>query len=157
MKYELKGIGKVVQSGEGFRIIIEPEYRDAMTGLEGFSWLNIIWWANQLDSEEMRSILVSEKPYTKGPEKIGIFATRSPLRPNPIAVTPVYISRIDFDGGILYTPYIDAEDGTPVLDIKPYHGCTDRVESWQVPSWCAHWPETVEASAEFPWEEEFNF
>ena len=157
MKYELKSIGTIEQGEGEFLIRIQPEYREAITGLEGFSWLNIIWWADQFDNDQMRSVLTSEKPYKKGPEKLGIFATRSPVRPNPVAITAVFISRIDYEEGVLYTPYIDAEESTPVLDIKPYHGSTDRVDTWQVPSWCSHWPKSVEDSAEFAWEDEFNF
>ena len=157
MKFELKQIGSIKQKSGEFIIQLEPEFRPALTGIDGFSWLNIIWWAHNFDLEEYRSILVAEQPYKNGPEKLGIFATRSPLRPNLIAVTPVFISRIDFEAGALYTPYIDAEEGTPVLDIKPYHGCSDRPAGWKTPSWCADWPRTVEESASFDWEKVFNF
>ncbi|MBI9102283.1 MAG: SAM-dependent methyltransferase [Spirochaetales bacterium] len=156
-EFKLKQIGVVERGEDGFMIKLDKEYHEGLTGIEGFSWLNILWWANQFDDSEFRKVLTTPKPYKKGPDKIGIFATRSPVRPNPIAVTPVYISRIDIEAGILYTPYIDAEEGTPVLDIKPYHGSSDRVDSWQVPSWCRHWPETVEDSASFNWGNEFNF
>lgn len=157
IEFKLRQIGTVNQGENGFRIQLDSEYREGLTEIEGFRWLNIIWWAHQFDIEEYRNILITDKPYKKGPDKLGIFATRSPLRPNPIAVTAVYVSRIDFESGILYTPYIDAEPGTPVLDIKPYHGSSDRVDGWQVPDWCRHWPETVEDSADFAWEDEFNF
>ncbi len=157
MKFGLKQIGSIEQEASGFMVRLESVYREALTGIDGFSWLNIIWWANQFDSEEFRDILTTQKPYKKGPEKLGIFTTRSPIRPNPVAITPVYVSRIDFKAGVIYTPYIDAEAGTPVIDIKPYHGSSDRVDSWKVPGWCSDWPKTVEESADFAWEEVFNF
>ena len=155
--FSLKQIGKIVSGKTGFEIRIEKEYRNALTGIDGFSWLNILWWADQLDDDEYRKILTTDKPYKKGPEELGVFATRSPLRPNPIAITASFISGIDKEAGVLYTPYIDAEENTPVLDIKPYLGCTDRINSLKVPDWCSDWPSTVEESASFDWESIFNF
>ncbi|MBN2435529.1 MAG: SAM-dependent methyltransferase [Spirochaetes bacterium] len=150
-------IGEVQSAEDGFAIQLKEEYREALTGIEGFSYLDIIWWANLTDTPDYRGILITDKPYKKGPEKLGIFATRSQIRPNPIAVTPVYVLSVNRDTGTVYTPYIDAEIGTPVLDIKPYHPCTDIVQNVSVPSWCEHWPKSVEESGEFNWEAEFNF
>ena len=88
---------------------------------------------------------------------MGIFATRSPARPNPIALTAVEVIQIDYENGIIRIAYTDANDGTPVLDLKPYTPSIDRVESPDVPDWCAHWPKNVEESGDFDWENEFNF
>lgn len=88
---------------------------------------------------------------------MGVFATRSPLRPNPLALTAVSVLDLDNQTGIIKIAYIDANDGTPVLDIKPYTPSLDRVENPQVPSWCDHWPKSVETSGAFNWAEEFNF
>lgn len=52
---------------------------------------------------------------------------------------------------------MDCHDNTPILDIKPYTPSFDRVENPSVPSWCAHWPGSIEESALFEWENEFNF
>ncbi|WP_455543207.1 TrmO family methyltransferase domain-containing protein [Intestinibacter sp.] len=84
-------------------------------------------------------------------------ATRSPIRPNPIALTAVEVVHIDFEEGIIRLGYIDANDATPVLDIKPYTSSLDRAENFKVPNWCAHWPNSLEESGEFDWENEFNF
>ena len=127
-----------------------------MTNINGFSHLDIVWWGSLYDNQEARKILITEKPYKKGPDKLGIFATRSPVRPNPILITTIYVTKIDFEKGIIYTPYIDAEPGTPVLDIKPYHK-SSRIKNLNVPDWCKHWPEWYEDSANFDWENEFNF
>lgn len=88
---------------------------------------------------------------------MGIFATRSPIRPNPIALTAVEIIHVDYQSGIIQIAYIDANDGTPVLDIKPYTPNLDRVETPVVPEWCSHWPKSLEESGTFAWEQEFNF
>ena len=88
---------------------------------------------------------------------MGIFATRSPVRPNPIALSTVEVTHINYEQGIIHIPYIDADHNTPVLDIKPYTPSLDRVENPRVPEWCSHWPKSLEESEQFPWEEEFNF
>lgn len=97
------------------------------------------------------------KPYAKAPEMMGIFATRSPVRPNPIAVTTVAVLHIDYENGVIIIPYIDANNGTPVLDLKPYTPSIDRVENPESPDWCSHWPSNIESSGAFDWEGEFLF
>ena len=88
---------------------------------------------------------------------MGIFATRSPIRPNPIALTSVEVIHIDYQKGIIQIAYIDANDNTPILDLKPYTPSFDRVETPVVPGWYNHWPKSLEQSASFAWENEFNF
>ncbi len=135
--YFLSSLGSIGKpDSRGFPIKVYNEYKEALTGLEGFSWINIIWWADKLDNNEERQTITAEKPYTNGPEKLGIFATRSPSRPNPVMITACMVAEINLEEGIIYTPYIDAEPGSPLLDIKPYHGCTDRAADWEVPDWC---------------------
>lgn len=153
---ELKPIGIIEGNKYPFKVKIDEKYRSALLGLDGFSHCIILWWANKCDNPEARNILDCEKPYTNGPEKLGIFSTRSPARPNPIAATVVKIMSID-KNGIIKIPYIDADDGTPIIDIKPYHPSSDKVNNIQLPSWCEHWPRSLEESAKFDWEKEFNF
>ncbi|HBF0027276.1 TPA: SAM-dependent methyltransferase, partial [Clostridioides difficile] len=109
------------------------------------------------DNTDFRSVLETEQPYKNAPEKMGIFATRSPVRPNPIALSVVEIINIDYMNGMIQIAYIDANDKTPILDIKPYTPSLDRVENPNVPDWCSHWPHSLEESASFAWENEFNF
>lgn len=82
---------------------------------------------------------------------------RSPMRPNPIALTASEIINIDYEHGIIHITFIDAYDGTPVLDIKPYTPSLDRVENPSVPAWCSYWPKSTEESGDFDWEKVFNF
>lgn len=102
----------------------------------------------------MRDTLDMAKPYKSAPETMGVFATRSPFRPNPIALTAAQILEIDYAGGKIRLAYIDAEDGSPVLDIKPYSPCLDVVQTAQTPAWCAHWPKSLEESAVYDWSAE---
>lgn len=153
----VKPIGTIRVQGEEIFIELEAAYREGLEGLDGFSHINVIWWFSEFDNEDARQVLSGPQPYKQAPEVMGVFATRSPIRPNPIALTPVSVLEIDYPKGIIRIPYIDANDGTPVLDIKPYTPSLDRVENPQVPSWCDHWPKSVEASGDFDWAAEFNF
>lgn len=156
-EFKVNPIGAVHSDESGSVIELYPEYRAALQALDGFSHISVIWWFDGCDNETARSILTVEKPYKKSPETMGIFATRSPARPNPIALTAVEVIQIDNENGLIRLAYIDADDGTPVLDLKPYTPSLDRVESPDVPDWCAHWPRSVEESGCFDWENEFNF
>lgn len=152
--FQVNSIGKIqVKNGEMF-IELEKKYIPA---LEGFSHINVIWWFDGVDTEQMRSTVEISKPYKKGPSLMGIFATRSPIRLNPIALTAVEVIHIDYNKGVLQIAYIDANNGSPVIDLKPYTPSLDRVETPHVPQWCSHWPKSLEKSGDFEWENEFNF
>ena len=155
--FQVKPIGKIKVNEDGMFIEVDKRYVPALKALNGFSHLNIIWWFSDFDTEKMRSILEVPKPYKKSPDIMGIFATRSPVRPNPIALSTVQVISIDYESGIIQIPYIDANDGSPLLDIKPYTPSLDRIEKPKVPDWCKHWPLSAEESARFDWSNEFNF
>ena len=155
--YVLKVIGYVRNSDSGARIELLPEYAPALAGLEEFSHAMVVWWCHLLDSDEYRSIVSAGKPYVNGPDGLGIFATRSPVRPNPIAFSPAMITGHDVENGVIETPFLDAEDGSPVLDIKPYSPSIDRVRNATTPAWCSHWPATYEENEVFDWDAEFAF
>lgn len=154
---KVQPIGTVQNNDSGAFIEVEAAYIPALQALEGFGHVNVLWWFSKCDTKEARSILEAPQPYKGAPEIMGTFATRSPLRPNPIALSTTEIIAIDQEKGVLRVGYIDAEDGTPVLDIKPYTPSMDRVETPRVPAWCSHWPRSIETSGDFEWEEVFNF
>lgn len=155
--FEVYAIGEIKNDEDGVLIKIAPKYLPALKGLEGFSHINVIWWFSGFDHEEARKTVETAQPYKKAPAVMGIFATRSPVRPNPIALTAVEVIGLDCQKGLIQIAYIDADDGSPVLDIKPYTPSLDRVETPVVPEWCGHWPKSLEQSACFAWEDEFNF
>jgi tRNA-Thr(GGU) m(6)t(6)A37 methyltransferase TsaA len=145
-----------VRRGEGECYLeIHKDYRPALKGLEGFSHVNVLWWGHLCDDTESRSAVECEQPYKRSPAVLGVFATRSPLRPNPIALTAAAILKIDYGCGMIHIPYIDAEDGTPIIDLKPYHPSVDRIRDVSVPEWCSHWPKWHDHSASFDWASEF--
>jgi len=155
--FGLKPIGKICVKNNEIFIEIESRFVPALSELNGFSHINVIWWFSDFDNDKARDTLEVKKPYKSSPSVMGIFATRSPIRPNPIALSTVKVFNIDYDKGIIKIPYIDAKDGSHVIDIKPYTPSLDRVEIPEVPDWCKHWPMSIEQSAQFNWGEEFNF
>lgn len=150
-------IGKIVRSDDGAAVSLDPRRRAALEGLEGFGHVWVLWWFDGCDTPEARSKCAEANPYRAGPARLGTFATRSPERPNPIALSCARVTYIDREKGLVGLGYIDAEDGSPVLDLKPYTPSLDRVEVPAVPGWCAHWPASCESSGDFDWEREFNF
>jgi tRNA (adenine37-N6)-methyltransferase len=157
VKYDIRPIGQIrIAKGET-RLEIEEAFLPALLGLSGFSHVQVLFWCHLVDTDQQRSQVVLERPYTQGPDKVGVFATRSPSRPNPIALTPVEVLHLDRDKGIITVPFIDAEDKTPIIDLKPYQPCLDRIRSVNLPRWCRHWPQWYEESADFDWGAEFYF
>ena len=115
------------QSGlvEGLQatVVFEPEYRnpDAFRGLEDFSHLWLIWEFSQAVREEWSPTV--RPPRLGGNKRLGVFATRSPFRPNPIGLSCVRLDGVEIDpefGPVLRVSGADLMDGTPIFDVKPY-------------------------------------
>ena len=153
--FQLSPIGHIQAGENGYSLIVDPAFVPGLQGLDGFSHINVFWWCHFLDDVVLRTTVEMEQPYKTAPAKLGVFATRSPVRPNPIALSTVAVTGIDQAAGVIHVAYIDAEDGTPLLDIKPYHPSADRVRDATVPGWCSHWPKWLEESAAFNWDAEF--
>lgn len=153
-KFEVLPIG-YVHSGNGFSLQIKQQFVAGLKELDSFGYLHVLYWLHLLDSPENREKNQIDQPYKNSPERMGIFATRSPIRPNPIALSVAQVLGIDHERGLIRIAYIDAADGSPILDLKPYHPSTDRIRESAVPKWCSHWPQWYEDSANFDWEEEF--
>lgn len=149
-------IGFVQANDQGYALHMESPYRAALQGLDEFGAVTVLWWSHLLDQPQHRQVLEAHHPYTRGPEVLGIFATRSQLRPNPICVSVVNVLGVDPQAGVITIPWTDAEDGTPILDIKPYQPCVDRLKEVKLPAWCQHWPQWVEDNAAFDWAAEFD-
>lgn len=150
-------IGAIRSDAAQTQLVLDRQYADALTGLEGFSHVQILWWFSQNDPQADASPWVEASPYRNGPTRLGTFATRSPMRPNPIALSCAQVLAIDKERATLTLAWLDALGGSPVLDIKPYTPSLDRVEAPAVPAWCAHWPNSIEASGDFDWSTVFTF
>ena len=117
-----------VVNGTRGKIIFEPEYRtyDAFKGLEEYSHIWIIWKFSESNKQNWSATV--KPPRLGGNKRMGVFATRSPFRPNPIGLSSVKLEKIEQDekfGTVLYVSGIDLMDGTPIYDIKPYLAYTD--------------------------------
>lgn len=96
------------------RIVVDEEYVSALDGLEVGGRIQVLYWFDQAD----RSVLKTIPKWSETQEERGVFSTRSPHRPNPIALSTVEIFSIDKN--VLTVTAMDCIDGTPLLDIKPY-------------------------------------
>lgn len=105
-----KGLGAKHEAEGSLEIL--PEFEDGLTDIEGFSHLFILWAFDRSEGYD----LIGSPPFDERPH--GVFATRSPRRPNPIALTVVEL--LSRDGRTLRVRGVDMLDGTPILDIKPY-------------------------------------
>ena len=104
-------------------VVFEPEFRnpDAVRGLDGFSHLWLIWQFSAAVRDTWSPTV--RPPRLGGNARMGVFATRSPFRPNPIGLSCVRLSRVETDpelGPVIYVRGADLMDGTPIYDIKPY-------------------------------------
>ncbi|MBO5213959.1 MAG: tRNA (N6-threonylcarbamoyladenosine(37)-N6)-methyltransferase TrmO [Clostridia bacterium] len=112
------------------RIVFEPEYRnaDALRGLEGFSHLWLLWQFSEAQREGWSPTV--RPPRLGGNQRMGVFATRSPYRPNPIGLSCVAIKNIVLsspEGPYIEVSGADLMDATPIYDIKPYLPMADSI------------------------------
>ena len=117
----------IIASLQG-RIVFEPEYRnpEAVRGLEDFSYIWLLWEFSKAVRDTWSPTV--RPPRLGGNVRKGVFATRSPFRPNPIGLSSVRLEKVDIDpklGPVLYVSGVDLMDGTPIYDIKPYITYTD--------------------------------
>lgn len=113
------------------KIVLEKEYRvrDAFRGLEDFSHIWLLWDFSESHREDWSPMV--RPPRLGGNKKIGVFATRSPFRPNNIGLSSVRLIDIDYEsdnGPVLIVEGVDMMNGTPIYDIKPYLKYTDAHE-----------------------------
>lgn len=112
------------------KIVFEKPYRnvDAFRGLEDFSHIWLIWKFSKAEREAWAPTV--RPPLLGGNKKMGVFATRSPFRPNPVGLSAVKLEKIEYTdnlGPVLYVSGCDLMDGTPIYDIKPYLPYADSI------------------------------
>ena len=105
------------------KLVMEPDYRnvDAFRGIEGFSHLWLLWMFSESIRDNWTPTV--HPPRLGGNQRMGVFATRSPFRPNPIGLSSVRLDRVDLhtkEGPVLFVSGADLMSGTPIYDIKPY-------------------------------------
>jgi tRNA-Thr(GGU) m(6)t(6)A37 methyltransferase TsaA len=113
-------------------IHVNEEYIDGLKGIEGNSYLIIIFFMHNATFDRSKDLIRHPRGRVDLP-LLGIFSQRAKHRPNPIGITPVKL--LGCEGNVLKVQGLDAIDGTPVLDIKPYVPHFDRIEDAKAPDW----------------------
>ncbi len=146
--FEVFPIGHVKRGNE-VQIQLDDKYKDALLEVDNFSHLMVVWWGSKYDKYRNAVDLQMKPPYAPN-VLTGLFATRSPVRPNPVNVTVCEIKKINHETGTVTVNQIDAFDGTPVLDLKVYFPTCDRVKDFVVPDRFKAWGEWVPPEGEAP-------
>jgi len=113
------------------QIIIKPELTKALNGITGFSHLFVLFWLNEISTKERKTLKVHPRGRKDMP-LLGVFATRTKLRPNPIGLTLVEL--VKANGNVLTVRGLDAFNETPIIDIKPFD-LWDTAKEARVPQW----------------------
>ena len=134
-KFEIIPVGVVRKGERGDVLEIFPKFKDAADGLHEGDFIKLILWFHKSDIPEKRRILKVHPHGNPQNPLTGVFATRSPVRPNPLAIYTVRIHRIEESR--IYIDPIDADDGTPIADIKIFVESLDcparrELEEWEL-------------------------
>jgi tRNA-Thr(GGU) m(6)t(6)A37 methyltransferase TsaA len=130
---EIHPIGIVKRQGDRAIIELRPELAPALTGLAGFSHAWVFYWFHGNDRPEERATLQVHPRRDPTNPLTGVFATRAPVRPNLIGMTCCRI--VSVKKNILEVEGLDALEGSPVLDLKPYIPASDALPDARVPDW----------------------
>jgi len=112
-------------------IIIRKELAEALDGINDFSHVFVLFWLHEISDEQRKTLKVHPRGRQDMP-LLGVFATRTNLRPNPVGLTLCELVKVE--GTVLTVRGLDAYDGTPVLDVKPFDPW-DMAKAARVPSW----------------------
>ena len=137
----MRFIGVVETAGERkAKVRIYQKFCSGLKEIETFSHIIILYWFNLRDKEDERSTLqVIPKRHTTAVQ-VGVFACRSPSRPNPVGLCVAELTKIE--KRTLHVKGLDALKGSPIIDIKPYIPKADAVPDAKVPEWTSHGPST---------------
>lgn len=132
--YKIYKIGRVKNQNSHAYLEISEQYRPALKHLKDFSHVIVFWWADKVDKDKYRGALRTIPPYAIN-KSTGVFSTRAEYRPNPLAMTTCRIMNVEEKNGKITIAGIDAFDGTPIIDLKPYIPAFDRVKDPKLPKW----------------------
>lgn len=132
----LKVIGVVKSSGPISEIVVFPEYCSGLQSLKGFSHAIILYWFHLRDNKKERNVLSVIPKRHPGGSPVGVFASRSPSRPNPIGLCAAEI--IGIVNCTLTVKDLDAFERSPVIDIKPYISENDAILETRAPEWASY-------------------
>jgi tRNA (adenine37-N6)-methyltransferase len=126
-------IGQVKRQGDRVFLEINPELVPALDGLEGFSHLWVFYWFHDNDRPEARATMKVHPRRDPANPLTGVFATRSPERPNLIGLTACRLLKVQ--GNLLEVADLDAREGSPIVDLKPYLPKGDSIPEAATPEW----------------------
>ncbi len=135
-EFSLQPIGIIINRQELCRVEVDANYKDALLGLEHYSHIDVFYWLHENDTTAGRAVLRVHPRGDSANPLSGVFATRSPLRPNPIAVSRCRVQAVA--GRIIEIEAIDARDQSPLIDIKGHIPFQDAVGDVIVPDWVAN-------------------
>jgi len=131
--FSMQPIGQVKKQGEKTYLEIKPQYVPALKGLADFSHLWVFYWFHENDRPEARATLQVHPRRDPANPLTGVFACRSPERPNLIGLTACRL--ISIKGNVLEVADLDARDGSPIVDLKPYIPKGDSIPAATTPEW----------------------
>ena len=140
---EIKGLGTIRKDQGTFSLEIQEKPDNYLQALQGCSHIRVIWWFHKFEKAVYKRTLECDPPYENAP-RTGIFASRSPVRPNPIAITTTRIADVDAVNGRIRVSALDCFDNTPLLGISPYFPELDAVSGCRLPPWLEHWPKWLD-------------
>ena len=126
-------IGQVQKAEGRSLIVLDKKYQQGLLGLDGFSHVFVFWWFDKNDTPEKRAILQVHPRGDKNNPLTGVFACRSPVRPNLLALSLCKI--VSVKDNVIEVDKIDAFENTPVLDLKPFTPGNDSASGVKVPDW----------------------
>jgi len=125
-------IGQIQKAEGRTQIVLDKKYQKGLLGPEQWSHVQVIWWFDKNDTPQKRSILQVHPRGNPQNPLTGVFACRAPVRPNLIALSLCKI--VSVKDNVVEVEKIDADDGTPVLDLKPFTP-SDSASGVKVPKW----------------------
>ena len=132
-EFKVRPIGHVQKVGEQIVIVLDKKYQEGLLGLDQWSHVQVIWWFDKNDTAQKRSILQVHPRGDQDNPITGVFACRAPVRPNLIGLSLCKVLAVK--DNVIEVEKIDAFEGTPVLDLKPFAPGQDSASGVKVPKW----------------------
>jgi tRNA-Thr(GGU) m(6)t(6)A37 methyltransferase TsaA len=131
--FRLTPLGYIKKEKDQAYLEVLPQFAPALLGLEGFTHLWVLYWFHENDRPAARAVLQVHPRRDLANPLTGVFACRAPERPNPLGLTACRILRIN--GNLLEVAGLDARDGSPIVDLKPYIPQGDSIPEAATPEW----------------------
>jgi tRNA-Thr(GGU) m(6)t(6)A37 methyltransferase TsaA len=136
--FTMTPIGRIEVKDKSARIVLEEKYAPGLAGLADWSHVQVFYWFDKNDVPQKRAILQVRPRGSQDNPLTGVFACRSPVRPNLVALTVCRI--VSVEGNVVTLDAIDAFDGTPVIDLKPFIPPDEPRGEVRVPAWARRGP-----------------